>query len=132
MTLFSIASRVKAAVRSLAPICLAVCLLWAGVAAPAYAADNYIENERGTLQSYERYDEVKPEVGGINRYTDTDPRRDTTAADAKAQALGDQAERSKRMADDPLEPTRKTLSNAGDYISDAVDEAKANVQDALD
>ncbi len=131
MTLFSIASRVKSAVRSLAPVCLAACLLWAGITAPAHAADNYMKNERGTLQSYERYDEVKPEVGGINRYTDTDPRRDTTAADAKARALSDQAERSKRMADDPFEPTRETLSNTGDYISNAVDEAKANIKDAL-
>jgi len=121
MAIRFISNSVGAAARSWVSLGLLVGLLWMGIAALAYAADNYQVNERSTLQHYEHYDEVQPKVGGINGYNDTDPRRDTTRAEAKAKSLSDQAERSKRLADDPLEPTRETLSNAGDYISDALD-----------
>ncbi|NEP15301.1 MAG: hypothetical protein F6J97_00095 [Leptolyngbya sp. SIO4C1] len=98
-----------------------------GVATAAYAAstDGYYENDRGTLQSYERYDQIQPEVDGINRYNDTDPRRDTTRVEARAQELIDDAERADTRVNsrDPLETTRDTLSNLADQAKEGIESA---------
>jgi hypothetical protein len=100
-------------------------LLWSmAVAAPAYAADvdDYTENDRGTLQTTERYEQIQPKVGGMNNFEDIDPRTNTKEGAAQAKKLQDVAERRYAEAKDPLEPARKTIRNAKDHIADTIDE----------
>ena len=115
----------KAAIAGLVSI-----LLW-GVSAPAYAANanDYYTNERGSVQSTERYDQIQAEQGGMNNFDDVDPRRNTKEATAKAKALSDNAERNiSRSSDvDPLESVREAVDNAGDKLSQTAD----NVTDSI-
>ena len=85
----------------------------------AQAADaDYIPNERGQVQSTERYDAIQSKVGGMNQYNDTDPRRNTAQAEAKAQKLSDVAERRNRAADGPLEPVRDAIQDLKEDLLD--------------
>lgn len=103
--------------------------LWS-VSAPAQAADadDYYQNERGSLQTTERYDTIQPKTGDFNNFEDADPRRNTRAAEAKARTLSDTAERRKNMASDPLEPAREAISNAKGKVGEAVDDAVDSVR----
>ena len=87
--------------------------LW-GFAAPAQAADagEFYKNERGQLQTTERYDKIQNKSGGMNDFEAVDPRRD--ANEAKAQALIDTAKRRKAQASDPLEPAREAIDDLKD------------------
>ena len=92
--------------------------LW-GLVAPmqtAIAADMY-KNERGQMQTTERYDQIQSETGGMNNFDAVDPRRN--ANEAKAQALSDVAKRRKAQASDPLEPAREAIGNLKDKTVDA-------------
>jgi hypothetical protein len=96
----------------------------------------YYKNDRGEIQTTERYDQIQPETGGMNKFDDVDPRLDTRGTDAKAKALTDTANRRKAQASDPLEPARKTIRNAkdrlGDNVSEAADKLGDNVSEAAD
>lgn len=100
--------------------------LWS-MSAPAYAVE-YQKGERG-IQATERYDQIQKETDGMNTFEDTDPRRNTARAEAKARELSDVAERRSIRADDPLEPTRETIRDIGDSISDAGQDIIDRVQD---
>lgn len=104
--------------------------LWS-ISAPAQAAsaDDYYENERGSIQSTEHYDTIQSKTGDFNNFEDADPRRNTQAAEAKARTLSDTAERRQNMASDPLEPAREAIGNAKSKVSDAVDDAADSVRD---
>ncbi len=53
--------------------------------------------------------------GGMNNYRDTDPRRDTSAADAKAKGLVDRAERNlSNRTGNPVEAINRALNDAPD------------------
>jgi hypothetical protein len=81
----------------------------------------YYKNDRGTLQTTERYNQIQPETGGMNKFDDVDPRMDTRESDAKARAMSDAASRRSAQASDPLESARKTIRSAKDNLSGAVD-----------
>lgn len=85
----------------------------------------YFKNDRGDIQTTERYNQIQPEIGGMNKFSDTDPRVDTRKTDA--QVLTDTASRRKAQASDPLEPARKTLRNAKDKVGDAVEDMAEKV-----
>ena len=97
-----------------------VFLLW-NLAAPAQAAE-YRTNERGNIQSTDVYQPMQEKQGGMNNYSDTDPRRNTAQAEAKAKKLSDTAERRKMQASDPLEPARETIDQATDRAEQAVED----------
>ena len=120
--------------------------LWtASVASPAYAADanDYYGNERGSIQNTERYDQIQPDAGGMNGFDDADPRRDTSAAKAKAKTLKDSAVRRQLQTGGPLETAGEEINNVKNGLGDRADSAtdsisnKANqvtnqVDDAVD
>lgn len=81
-------------------------------AAPA----GYQENEIGSIQTTERYDQIQSEAGGINGFDDTDPRRNTAKAEAKAQKLSDVAKRRQAQADEPLDTAKEVLNNLKDDL----------------
>jgi hypothetical protein len=106
--------------------------------APVHAADgvergsdgiDYYKNDRGTIQSTERYDQIQPKTGGMNNFNDVDPRQDTKRATAKAKTLTDTANRRKAQASDPLEPARKTIKNAKDNLGEKVDNLADKITD---
>lgn len=80
------------------------------------ASTGYQENEIGSIQATERYDQIQSEAGGINGFDDTDPRRNTTRAEAKAQKLSDVAKRRQAQADEPLDTAKEVLSNLKDDL----------------
>ena len=99
--------------------CLVSLSLWS-FAAPVQAADanDMYKNERGELQTTERYEKIQPETGGMNNFDDVDPRRD--ANEAKAQTLIDTAKRRKAQANDPLEPAREAVDSIKDKAAEIV------------
>ena len=101
-------------------VSLLCALLWS-VAAPAQAVD-YRTNERGNIQSTDVYQPIQEEQGGMNNYSDTDPRRNTAQAETKARKLSDTAERRKMQASDPLEPARAAIDRATDQAEQAVED----------
>jgi hypothetical protein len=82
----------------------------------------YYKNDRSTLQTTERYNQIQPETGGMNNFDDVDPRMDTRESDAKARAMSDAASRRSAQAADPLESARKTIKSAKDNLSGAVND----------
>lgn len=94
--------------------------MW-GVGEAAFAADtsDYYTNERGTIQATERYDSIQSKQDGMNTFSDTDPRRNTSKADAKAQTLKDVAKRRSEQADSPLEPATEAISNLADQMAES-------------
>lgn len=111
--------------------------LWgATLVAPAHAAsaNDYTTNERGGIQSTELYDQIQPEVGGMNGFDDADPRRDTRKAEAKAQTLVDSATRRNiENADaDPLEPVREAVDNIKENVSETAGNLTDKAGDQLD
>lgn len=102
--------------------------LW-GFAAPAQAADagEFYKNERGQLQTTERYEEIQPKSGGMNDYKAVDPRRD--ANEDKAQTLIDTAKRRKAQASDPLEPAREAIDDLTDKAAETTSDLTRNVKE---
>ncbi|MEL6469768.1 MAG: hypothetical protein AAFQ74_08575 [Cyanobacteria bacterium J06623_4] len=105
--------------------------LW-NLSAPAYAVP-YQKGDRG-IQSTERYDQIQSEKGGMNNFDAVDPRRNTTAAEAKARELSDVAERRNNRASDPLEPAREAVdelqtkaARTADNLTDDIQEAASNL-----
>lgn len=103
--------------------------LWS-VSAPAQAAsaNDYYENERGSLQNTERYDTIQSKTGEYNNFEDVDPRRNTRAAEAKAKSLIDSAERNNNLSSDPLESAREAIGNAKNKIGNTVDDVTDSVR----
>lgn len=109
--------------------------LWAAsVSTPAYAADanDYYSNERGSVQNTERYDQIQPDSGGMNGFDDTDPRRNTQAAEAKAQTLRNRSERMLDETADPLENAREAISNIKSELGESVDSAADSIGNQAD
>lgn len=104
--------------------------------APAHAAtaNDYTTNERGGIQSTELYDQIQPEVGGMNGFDDADPRRDTRKAEAKAKTLVDGATRRniENADSDPLEPVREAVDKIKGNVSETADNLTGKASNQLD
>ncbi len=61
----------------------------------------------------ELYKPITPEVGGMNNYSDVDPRVDTSKVDAKADRLINQAKGLERKDTNPLQQIKKELDKKG-------------------
>ncbi len=107
--------------------------LWS-VSAPAQAADanDYYQNERGSVQGTERYETIQPKTGDFNNFEDADPRRDTQAAEAKAQTLKDTAERQRAMDAEPLESTRDAISKIKNKLGETADDITSRASGTAD
>jgi ElaB/YqjD/DUF883 family membrane-anchored ribosome-binding protein len=63
-------------------------------------------------QVTEFYDSIQPVEGGMNNYSDVDPRQDTSKADSKAKKLVQQASHPEaRKFDNPLDAVKKELAD---------------------
>ena len=66
--------------------------------------------------------------GGMNDYSDVDPRRDTSAADRKAQALVSNAQRNLKNPNQTGDNLREAVENAPDKIGEFGDNVKETAQ----
>ncbi|MFE4107368.1 hypothetical protein [Almyronema epifaneia] len=116
------ATSIRRVVASVLAFCLCASLVFgfSGVA-QARGSDDYQKNDRGQLQNYEPYDTVQSKADGMNQYDDTDPRRDTSAAQVKANELERKA-RFQQGAPNPLESAGDSLKNLGQQVKDNVEE----------
>jgi hypothetical protein len=79
----------------------------------------------------ELYKPITPEVGGMNNYSDVDPRVDTSKVDAKAKRLIDQAKGLEQKDTNPLEQIKKELDNKGlqERAGDTADSIRESAQE---
>lgn len=115
--------------RTLVAVLIGVSLWSVSAPAQAASADDYYENERGSIQNTERYEKIQSETGDFNNFEDVDPRRNTQAAEAKAKILSDTAKRNNRLSSDPLEPAREAIGNAKNKVGDVVDDVADSIRD---
>jgi ElaB/YqjD/DUF883 family membrane-anchored ribosome-binding protein len=101
-------------------------------------------------QVTEFYDSIQPVEGGMNNYSDIDPRQDTSKADAKAKKLVQQASHpeadkfsnpldavKKELADEPIpERVQKFSKDIGDSVKklakDTSDESQKGIKNIKD
>jgi hypothetical protein len=71
----------------------------------------------------ELYKPITPEVGGMNNYSDVDPRVDTSKVDAKADRLIEQAKGLERKDTNPFEQIKKQFDRKGiqERVGDTAD-----------
>ncbi|MGB3297011.1 MAG: hypothetical protein WBA76_01985 [Phormidesmis sp.] len=102
--------------------------------APAHAADadDYYTNERGGIQTTERYDQIQPDAGGMNGFDDVDPRRNTREAEGKAKVLIDSSKRRNLESADPLEGVREAVDNIKESVGETADDLTSKASDRLD
>jgi hypothetical protein len=79
----------------------------------------------------ELYKPITPEVGGMNNYSDVDPRVDTSKIDAKAERLIKQAKGLERKDTNPLEQIKKEFDRKGiqERIEDTADSVGQSAQE---
>jgi hypothetical protein len=65
----------------------------------------------GNAPQMEIYKRVQPNEGGMNEYSNVDPRTDTSRAEAKAKGLVDNAERNVRRGFDDVREAPEVLGN---------------------
>lgn len=85
--------------------------LWLGTGSFAMATPrDYHTNVTGA-EGTARVDKDQKEVDGMYNYNDTDPRRDTARADAKAKELLDSSKRIQQQTDGPVDAVKSALSD---------------------
>jgi hypothetical protein len=93
------------------------------------------DNMPTTGKITELYKPIAPPEGGMNTYSDVDPRQDTSEANAKAQREIDKTAALQKGDTNPFEQIRKQFDNKGvaerakDFSKDASNAAKENAQD---
>jgi cytochrome c556 len=82
----------------------------------------------------ELYKPITPEVGGMNNYSDVDPRVDTSKVDAKAKRLIEQAKDLERKDTNPLQQIKKDFDNKGIQarVEDAADRVGESAQETAE
>jgi hypothetical protein len=82
----------------------------------------------------ELYKPITPEVGGMNNYSDVDPRVDTSKIDAKAERLIKQAKGLERKDTNPLEQIKKEFDRKGiqERIEDTADSVGQSAQETAE
>lgn len=92
-----------------------------------------LDNPRsGTIT--ELYKPITPQVGGMNQYSDVDPRIDTSKVDAKAERLIKNASRSQGKDINPLKQIKKELDYKGipERVKDTADSVSQSAQETVD
>jgi hypothetical protein len=82
----------------------------------------------------ELYKPITPEVGGMNNYSDIDPRVDTSKVDAKADRLINQAKGLERKDTNPLQQIKKEFDRKGiqERVGDTADSVGQSAQETAD
>ena len=80
------------------------------------------------------YKPITPEVGGMNNYSDVDPRVDTSKADAKADRLIDRAKGLERKDTNPLEQIKKQFDRKGiqERVGDTADSVRESAEETAE
>jgi hypothetical protein len=80
------------------------------------------------------YKPITPEVGGMNNYSDVDPRVDTSKADAKADRLIDRAKGLERKDTNPLEQIKKEFDRKGiqERVGDTADSVRESAEETAE
>jgi hypothetical protein len=97
------------------------------------AAKNNLENPPpGKITSL--YKPITPAVGGMNNYSDVDPRVDTSKTDAKAERLINQAKGLERKDTNPLQQIQKEFDRKGiqERVEDAADSIRESAEETAD
>ncbi len=79
----------------------------------------------------ELYKPITPEVGGMNNYSDVDPRVDTSKVDAKVDRLINQAKDLERKDTNPLQQIKKEFDRKGiqSRVGDTADSVAQSAQE---
>ena len=82
----------------------------------------------------ELYKPITPEVGGMNNYSDVDPRVDTSKADAKADRLINQAKGLERKDTNPLQQVKKEFDRKGikERVGDTADSVRESAEETAE
>lgn len=82
----------------------------------------------------ELYKPITPPVGGMNNYSDVDPRVDTTKMDAKADRLVKQAQGLEQKDTNPLKQIEKELDRKGikERVEDTADSVSQSAKDTAE
>jgi hypothetical protein len=80
------------------------------------------------------YKPITPEVGGMNNYSDVDPRVDTSKTDAKADRLIDRAKGLERKDTNPLEQIKKEFDRKGiqERVGDTADSIRESAEETAE
>ncbi len=80
------------------------------------------------------YKPITPEVGGMNNYSDVDPRVDTSKADAKADRLINQAKGLERKDTNPLQQIKQEFDRKGikQRVGDTADSVRESAEETAD
>jgi hypothetical protein len=80
------------------------------------------------------YKPITPEVGGMNNYSDVDPRVDTSKTDAKADRLINQAKGLERKDTNPFEQIKKQFDNKGiqERVEDTAESVRESAEETAD
>jgi hypothetical protein len=82
----------------------------------------------------ELYKPITPEVGGMNKYSDVDPRVDTLKANAKAEQLVEKANSSQGQDVNPLNQIKKQLDRKGiqERVKETADGVSQSAQETVE
>ena len=82
----------------------------------------------------ELYKPITPEVGGMNNYSDVDPRVDTSKVDAKVDQLIKQAKDLERKDTNPLQQIKKDFDRKGiqERVGDTADSVGQSAQETAE
>ncbi len=97
------------------------------------AAKKNLENPpAGKITSL--YKPITPEVGGMNNYSDVDPRVDTSKVDSKVDRSIKQAKDLARKDTNPLQQVKKDFDNKGiqKRVEDAADSIRESAEETAD
>lgn len=92
-----------------------------------------LDNSRsGTIT--ELYKPITPQAGGMNQYSDVDPRIDTSKVDTKAERLIKNANRSQGKNLNPLKQIKKELDYKGiqERVENTADSVSQSAQETVD
>jgi hypothetical protein len=82
----------------------------------------------------ELYKPITPEVGGMNGYSDVDPRVDTSKTDTKAERLIGKAKNSQGKDINPLEQIKEEFDRKGiqERVNDTADSVSRSAQETVE
>jgi cytochrome c556 len=80
------------------------------------------------------YKPIAPEVGGMNNYSDVDPRVDTSKVDAKGKRLIEQAKDLERKDTNPLQQIQKGFDKKGiqERVGDTADSVRESAEETAE
>jgi hypothetical protein len=131
---FKFKSLVKAALSFFAVILLVTTTACSGENSTAKVNPLTNSNNPAPGKVTELYKPIAPAEGGMNNYSDVDPRMDTSAAKAKAERLIDKTDKLQRDGTNPFKQLGKQLNQKGlpERIEDTAKQVNRSAQETAD